>query len=812
VTPRRSVVIQLGSLVGIGTITGSSLSLSACGGGESTKVNEPLPVSDTTPPAVTAVTPGNGTTNISLNSPVSAMFSESMNAGTLIAANFTVVSTVSGASAPGTVSSSANSITFTPTSNLANNSQYRASLTTGIKDIAGNALANYNWVFTTLPPLAGDTTAPVVFATSPINGAVSVPLTDSVTVTFSESMVSSSLTSTSFRVANMTAGASIAGTVSVAGNSATFAPAVNFASNTQYRATITVSATDLAGNPLAADYTWTFTTLTTVVPDTTPPVVSSTSPADGATAVTPGSPISVIFSEAMTVSSVNTTSFTIAPTAGGAVISGSVNASGNNATFTPAVNLTSNTQYRATITTAARDAAGNALASNHSWVFTTLTVVTDTTPPTVSATTPADGATSIALGATISVTFSEAMTTSSLNASSFTVTPALGGAAVSGSISASGNGATFTPAVNLASNTQYRATITTAARDAAGNALTSNHVWTFTTVLTDTTPPTVASNTPADGATSVTLGTAISVIFSEAMTTSSLNTSSFSVATVAGGTPVSGSVNASGNGATFTPVASLVSNTQYRATISTAARDAAGNALATNYTWVFTTTAGSQAAPALGAHGLSHKPDGSPSMTSLASPSLTTQGAGSTIVACVGRGVISSHVAPTDNKSNAYAQIGSVHAYQPKYPNSGTALYAVASALGGSGHVVTASNTATPSDEITLAVVEVQNGGVVTSVWNEVQDGSALTTLPITTTGPATLIAFWWGDADGSFAHSATPGNGFARVDAVLLAGSLVQCAVATRDVSAAGSYSMTWTSVPSEGAQLWLVAVQNAN
>jgi len=40
-------------------------------------------------------------------------------------------------------------------------------------------------------------------------------------------------------------------------------------------------------------------------------------------------------------------------------------------------------------------------------------------------------------------------------------------------------------------------------------------------------------------------------------------------------------------------------------------------------------------------------------------------------------------------------------------------------------------------------------------------------------------------------------------------AGALVQCAVAKKTVSAAGTYNVTWTSTLIQGAQLWLAAVQ---
>jgi hypothetical protein len=73
------------------------------------------------------------------------------------------------------------------------------------------------------------------------------------------------------------------------------------------------------------------------------------------------------------------------------------------------------------------------------------------------------------------------------------------------------------------------------------------------------------------------------------------------------------------------------------------------------------------------------------------------------------------------------------------------------------------------------------------------------------------LVAFWWGDAGVQQDKTALPNNGFTVVDSILLSGELVQCAVATKDVAAAGRYDVTWTATPSQGAQLWLVAVQYA-
>jgi hypothetical protein len=38
---------------------------------------------------------------------------------------------------------------------------------------------------------------------------------------------------------------------------------------------------------------------------------------------------------------------------------------------------------------------------------------------------------------------------------------------------------------------------------------------------------------------------------------------------------------------------------------------------------------------------------------------------------------------------------------------------------------------------------------------------------------------------------------------------SFVQCAVAVENVTAAGTYDVTWKATPAQGAQLYLIAVQ---
>src|SRR3989338_1185731 len=318
------------------------------------------------------------------------------------------------------------------------------------------------------------------------------------------------------------------------------------------------------------------------------PTVSSTSPSNGATGVYINTAITVTFSEAMNASTITTATFTVADAGGTGT--GTITYSGTTATWTPSSNLAYSTTYTATITSDVRDAAGNYMASNYTWCFTTGTE-SDTTAPMVSSTSPSNGATGVAINTAITVTFSEAMNASTITTATFTVADA--GGAVTGTIAYSGTTATWKPSSNLAYSTTYTATITSDVRDAAGNAMASNYTWSFTTgaagTALDTTAPMVISIIPSNVATGVAINIVITVTFSETMTASTITTATFTVTGVTGA--VAGTITYSGTTATFTPSANLVHNTPYTVMITAGVKDAAGNAMASSYTWSFTITA-----------------------------------------------------------------------------------------------------------------------------------------------------------------------------------------------------------------------------
>ena len=109
--------------------------------------------------------------------------------------------------------------------------------------------------------VTADTTAPTVSGTVIANGATGVAINTTVGATFSEAMNPATLTTAT--VTLLQGAQTVLGTVSYSGVSVLFVPSNPLASSTLYTATIkggTNGAKDLAGNPLASDFTWTFST------------------------------------------------------------------------------------------------------------------------------------------------------------------------------------------------------------------------------------------------------------------------------------------------------------------------------------------------------------------------------------------------------------------------------------------------------------------------------------------------------------------------------------------------------------------------
>ena len=116
----------------------------------------------------------------------------------------------------------------------------------------------------------------------------------------------------------------------------------------------------------------------------------------------------------------------------------------------------------------------------------------------------------------------------------------------------------------------------------------------------DTTPPTITARTPTPGASGIAVNVSPTATFSEAMSPATLSTTT--VTLVKGGTttPVAATVAYTGGVVTLDPSANLDPGSPYTATVrggASGAKDLAGNALASDVTWTFTTAAAANLPP-----------------------------------------------------------------------------------------------------------------------------------------------------------------------------------------------------------------------
>ncbi len=423
------------------------------------------------------------------------------------------------------------------------NGVYVYSANTAFPSQAFNA-TNYSVDVVFAASLGPDVTPPTVTSSTPVSGASGVSTTASVSAMFSETIDATTINGTTVQLRD--AGSNlVASTVAynAATQTATLTPSAPLANSSAYTATIKSGAggvKDIAGNALASDYLFSFTTAAAV---SCPCSVWTTSTAPGplvaeAAALELGMKFQSDVSG--TVSGVRFYKYAQNSgthvgslwTAGGTQLAtvtfNNETASGwQQAAFSPPVAINANTTYvisyhtntgfyadtqsgfSSAVNTAPLHALADAVApgnglyaytantafpnqtwngSNY-WVDVVLTTaVADTTAPTVAMTAPAGGAT--VSGTTVAVT-----ATASDNVGVAGVQFTLDGVTLGAEDTTSPYSVTW----NSTTATNASHTLTAVARDAAGNTTTSTGV--IVTVSNDTTPPTVAITAPAGGAT-----------------------------------------------------------------------------------------------------------------------------------------------------------------------------------------------------------------------------------------------------------------------------------------------------------------------
>ncbi|MEE9168108.1 MAG: Ig-like domain-containing protein [Candidatus Neomarinimicrobiota bacterium] len=519
---------------------------------------------DTTGPTVSSFSPLDNATGVAIDANLIITFTENVDAksGSISikkTSDNTLFESVDVTSAKITGSGGA-TITINPAGTFAGETEYYVLIdATAFDDQVGNSFAGISattsWSFTT-----ADVNAPTVSISSSESSPTNVsPIP--VTVTFSESV-------TGFSYTDVTVGNGSVSNFSGSGSIYRF----DMTPTTDGVVTVDVpanAAEDAAGNGNAA------ATQFSVTYDATAPTTTISSTATSPTSSSPIS-VTVTFSESVTGFAAGDVSLT-----NGSISTGSFSGSGSSYSFT----MTPVADGTVTVnigTNVAADAAGNGNTAASQFGITY-----DTTSPAVTISSSASSPTNTS-PVPITVAFSEDVT--GFISSDVTIT---NGTVTNGSFSGSGSSYSFTVTPSAAGTMTVNVG-TDVATDAAGNG---NIAATQFTVTYDSTAPTVASQSPADGTMDVTTNAILVIEFSDIITVGTGNVTikkgfddtNFEVVDVTGS-----KVTVSTVVVTVDPGSNFESNTEYYVLIdATAFRDLADNEFAgisDKTTWNFTTS------------------------------------------------------------------------------------------------------------------------------------------------------------------------------------------------------------------------------
>lgn len=330
--------------------------------------------------------------------------------------------------------------------------------------------------------------APTVISVDPSNGAVNPPVTNKVTVKFSEAIDAATINTGTFKLMNGSAVVNGSVVYDSVTHSATFTPDSTLATNSTYTVFLTTAIKDISGLSLAAEYTSNFILSSgsgdgdgdgdETDPDENAPVVTTVNTGNGGAVFPVDGAIVVQFSEPMDPNSININTFIVYTD--DKAVSGTVvyDAATNTAVFTPDADLSGNTAYTVDLTTGIKDESGLSLPDDYIWSFTTST---EGTNPAITYISPADKEIDIVVDGKISAQFDKLMDETSINTSSFKVTYN-SNTSVDGSVAYDpvNRTAVFTSGSRLKSNTVYTVELTADIKDNQGKFI-KDTIWTFTT-------------------------------------------------------------------------------------------------------------------------------------------------------------------------------------------------------------------------------------------------------------------------------------------------------------------------------------------
>lgn len=368
---------------------------------------------DTHAPEVLSIVPNDGLTDVAPGAPIVLTFSESLNPSTITSDTFVLF--VNGAIVrPSAISKSTDNRTVVLNTTLPQSSVVSVIVTNDVRDLSGNALADFVSAFTTAVPR--DTEIPQVRSQFPGLAAVNVPPDAPISLYLSEPLNTATVPGALHISQN---GSPVAGTTTFSGNgqAIAFRASAPFAGGAVIEVFLDNTARDLNGNP-QFNYQGSFTIVAD--PTASGPKVLAYGPqfagtlgggGPGTAAVVPVNvALDVLMSEPLDPTSISSSSVNLTVQLGGVPVpvDVSLRASGRVLRVRPQVPLGPNALHTLQLQPTIRDLNGQTLGATAPFNFRSSTIdVPDTVAPHVLAMSPPSGAQGVGINAQIHARFDE---------------------------------------------------------------------------------------------------------------------------------------------------------------------------------------------------------------------------------------------------------------------------------------------------------------------------------------------------------------------------------------------------------------------
>ncbi|WP_114327548.1 Ig-like domain-containing protein [Candidatus Colwellia aromaticivorans] len=471
---------------------------------------------DTTSPQVQMITPNDGASDIGvINTSVVITFTESLNPSTVNNNGFELYA--NSVRLFPSISRSLDNRTITLRDNLPGNSTITVIITDTVKDLAGNAMANFTSDFSTI---AGtDTGRPSVFTQRPGNGATNVA-TDLSVVLFTNEVMNAATLPSALHISQN--GDVVEGTIDITGDGRNieFTPDTPWQTNALVQVFLDTSAKDIAGNAMN-NYQGSFRTITDT--SSTAPFVNRESLFDQSTNnILTNSYFDIQFNEDLDPATVNGTNVFIQENIGGgslvAVDISLIN--GNTIRIRPDSPLASTSNYFYRLLNGLRDLDGVAPTFSTWTRFFTTGNLADNDSPSVVAISPPDNSIEIPTNAVIRLLLSERSAISTINEMTVNLNngtdTAIACTITSQNFNDGQQEILIVPHAPLKENTVHQLTLD-GITDLVGNAITPQTTEFTTGTQPDTVSPVLIRTNPFNGATNVAVNAVVNFEVNEAL-------------------------------------------------------------------------------------------------------------------------------------------------------------------------------------------------------------------------------------------------------------------------------------------------------